>query len=475
MKGRLVCFCLAFCIAAGVAKAEDFPRGRVIPHVTCAGEPDQSYALYLPAHYDPSKKWPAIFAFDPGGEGERPAKLLQPAAEKYGYLVVASNNSRNGPLVVSVEAMKALWTDSRQRFSINEHRIYATGFSGGARMAMLFGLSLPGQVQGVIPAGAGLPLQIEVKSPPSFAVYAVVGIRDFNYGEMKDLDKRWAEWGEPHRLEVTEGKHRWPSQEVFMRAIEWMELQAMKSRLLAPNPDRLSALLAARLDRARELQKAGETAQAYRECEFILDDFHGLRDVSEVDAFMSEMRKSADIPKLLKKEKKREEDREWLDTFFRSQLATVEANIADPTTNAMLLRQSITALEIGSLRRRIKNGKDEDRSIVADRQLQRILVTGLENADFYFQRKEPARALASLELAVLVRPDSPELQFLVARALALNHHKREALKALAKAAKLGFSSSERIERESAFAPLRQDSRYAETLAKIRAQSQSGRH
>jgi pimeloyl-ACP methyl ester carboxylesterase len=475
VRARIFSLCLAFCIGTTVASPEDFPRGRVISRVECAGDPGQSYALYLPTHYDALKKWPAIYAFDPMGQGSRPAELLQPAAEKYGYLVVASNNSRNGPLAVSVEAMQALWTDSRLRFSIDEQRIYAVGFSGGARMAMLFGLSLPGHVQGVIPAGAGLPLGIEVKPPPSLAVYAIVGIRDFNYGEMKDLDRRWAEWGAPHRLEVTEGEHRWPSHEVFTRAIEWMELQGIKSRILAPNPDRLGALLEARLGRARELEKAGRTAQAYRECEFTLGDFRGLRDTSEVEAFMSGMRKSADIKKLLKKEQKREENREQLDALFTSQLATVQEYIADPATNPAALRESIRALDIHSLRRDMKSGKNEDRSIVADRQVQRILVAGWEDANSYFQRKEPARALASLELAALVRPESPEVQFLFARALALEDQKREALKALAKAAELGFSSCERIEREPAFAPLRQDPQYADTLAKIRARAQSGHH
>ena len=83
--------------------------------------------------------------------------------------------------------------------------------------------------------------------------------------------------------------------------------------------------------------------------------------------------------------------------------------------------------------------------------------------------------MKSLEVAALGQPQNPEIQFLMARALALDHDERNALKALAKAAELGFSSPERIEREPAFAPLRQDPRYAATLAKIRAHSESGNH
>ena len=472
MKARFFSLFLISCIAVSVAKPEDFPRGRVIQQVACADAPNQGYALYLPTRYDPSKKWPAIFAFDPMGQGARPAELLQPAAEKYGYIVVASNNSRNGPMPVSMEAMQAMWIDSRRRLAIDDERIYSTGFSGGARIAMQFGLMLRGRVQGVIPAGAGLPAGAPVQSPPSFAVYAIVGIRDFNFGEMKQLDDRWDGWGLPHHLEVTAEKHRWPAQESFTRAIEWMELQAVKSRMLAPDPELLNALWAARLRHALELEKAGKIAQAYRAGEFILADFRGLREVTEAEELMGKLRASADIAKLLKKEERREAYREQLDAQFTSQLATVQANIAAPAFDRAMLQRSIAALEIDSLRREIENGKDEDRSIVADRQIQRILVGSLEDAEQYWQRKEPGRALASLQLTSLVRPESAEVQFLMARALAANHNERDALKALAKAAELGFSSRERIENEPAFDPLRQDPQYARILARIQARAQT---
>jgi dienelactone hydrolase len=473
MKAQLVSFCMAVCLAATVASPEDFPRGRVVSRVECAVVAGQSYALYLPGAYDPSKKWPALYAFDPMGEGARPAKLLRPAAEKYGYVIFASNNSRNGPIAPSLEAMQAVWVDSHQRFSIDNDRIYAAGFSGAARIAMRFGLGLPGRVRGVIAAGAGLPLDLKPASPLSFAVYAVVGIRDFNYPEMKNLDRQLAAWGVPHHLEVTGQDHSWPSQEVFMRSVEWMELQGIKTRLLAPDADLTGKLFTARLERVRELKRAGRITDAYGESESILVDFQGLNDVSQAEALKSEIEKSVDIKKLLRREEKREAHRERLDAKLTTELALIRVQIADPTTDAPALQRSIAELDTNSLRREAANNKDEDRRIVAFRQTQRILVVGYEDAMLYFDRGEPARALASLELAALVRPDSPDLQFLMARAMALTHQEKKALKALGKAADLGWDSPERIENEPAFAPLRQDPEYAETLAKIRSRLKKG--
>lgn len=50
---------------AVTAQAEEIPRGVAVPRVECKGEPKQSYARYLPSSYDPAKKWPALYIFEP--------------------------------------------------------------------------------------------------------------------------------------------------------------------------------------------------------------------------------------------------------------------------------------------------------------------------------------------------------------------------------------------------------------------------
>ena len=49
----------------------------------------------------------------------------QAAAEQYGYIVAASNNSRNGPYAVSMAAAQAMMTDVSRRFSIDPRRVYS--------------------------------------------------------------------------------------------------------------------------------------------------------------------------------------------------------------------------------------------------------------------------------------------------------------------------------------------------------------
>src|SRR5437868_7607347 len=134
----LVCLLLISCTAALVAQQAAAPllKGVINDRVVCRDAPDQSYALYVPSNYTPAKKWAMLYAFDPEARGGLPVKLFKDAAEKYGYIVVGSWNSQNGPVRPQVDALRAMWSDTHQRFAIDNQRIYMTGFSGGARMAV---------------------------------------------------------------------------------------------------------------------------------------------------------------------------------------------------------------------------------------------------------------------------------------------------------------------------------------------------
>jgi len=135
------------------------PPGRVIERIGCYGDPAESYALYLPSNYTPARKWPIVYAFDPMARGRVPVDKYQEVAERYGYILVASNNSRNGPLYLSMGASQAIWQDTHVRFPLAPRRAYATtGFSGGARVACALGRMAAGEVAGVIGMGAGFPL-----------------------------------------------------------------------------------------------------------------------------------------------------------------------------------------------------------------------------------------------------------------------------------------------------------------------------
>ena len=72
-------------------------------------------------------------------------------------------------------------------FSIDDQRVYLTGFSGGARVAISVAFWLKDLVAGVIACGAGFPTDVPTSSPRSFVLFAVAGTEDFNNPEVQSV------------------------------------------------------------------------------------------------------------------------------------------------------------------------------------------------------------------------------------------------------------------------------------------------
>src|SRR5512140_3935066 len=105
-RASLVALC--FLSFASGAVQDGFPRGTIVEKVACLKQPAQTYALYLPSTYDPQIPRPILYCFDPGARGRVPVELFKEPAEKLSYIVVGSNNSRNGPWGPIYEAIQAM-------------------------------------------------------------------------------------------------------------------------------------------------------------------------------------------------------------------------------------------------------------------------------------------------------------------------------------------------------------------------------
>ncbi len=107
-------------------------RGKIVDRLATIDDPQQSYALYLPSQYSPDRRWPVLYVFDPFARGKTAVEVYQAAAEKYGYIVAGSNNSKNGPVAEQLEAARILWNDTHRRFAIDKDRCTWRGISGDA-------------------------------------------------------------------------------------------------------------------------------------------------------------------------------------------------------------------------------------------------------------------------------------------------------------------------------------------------------
>ena len=295
MKRRLFFLALPLAAALSVTCAQgaaEIPVGQIVD-VTCAADDSQSYAVYVPSNYKPDHEWKLILAFDAGARGRQGVERFQAAAEKYGYIVAGSNNSRNGSWDVSMTAADTMATDVLKRFKIDWHHMYTTGQSGGARVAMKVAME-SGNIAGVIASSAGFPDPSEPESMLNFPVYGTAGTEDFNYLEMRSFDNLLTS---PHHVEIFEGTHTWLSSELAMRAIEWMELEAMKADISPRNPAFVKTILDKRLAEAKALPN--EFAR-YRALNAIVIDFGKLADVSAIEAQANELKKHKDIEEAAK-------------------------------------------------------------------------------------------------------------------------------------------------------------------------------
>jgi dienelactone hydrolase len=276
--------------AAAVAYGQDLPRGQIVDTVECKTDPAQHYALYLPSHYSPARKWSVIFAFDPGARGRAGVERFQTAAEKYGYIVAGSLNSRNGPWEPSLEAAKAMMADVVRRFSIDTKRIYTAGQSGGARVAL--GIALESnQIAGVFASSAGFPDEVQ-KSVP-FPIFGKTAVDDFNYLELKALDRVVTT---PHRVVVTEGGHAWMSSETAVEAVGWMEVQAMKSGRGARDPELLDRIFSERVAKVNAQANAhNDGLEAVLALDSLAADFQGLKDVSKFTQRAAALRNQKEV------------------------------------------------------------------------------------------------------------------------------------------------------------------------------------
>jgi poly(3-hydroxybutyrate) depolymerase len=290
------------------AAAEELARGRVLERVVCEADSEQAYALYLPSGYTAEKRWPILYAFDPEARGRIPVELFQEAAEKYGWIVVGSLNSRNGPMKGSIAASDAMWNDTHARFSVDDKRVYTTGFSGGARVAVWVAYLCQGCAAGVIACGAGFHTQLAptASTPPAsipFLFFGTVGTDDFNFGELKKLDDVLNIIGLAHRVQMFEGGHMWAPKELCTRAVEWMELEAMKTGRRQRDEALIADLWTKDVERARAAEGAKKVYDAYNAYAALVADFRTLRDVAEFERKLAQLRETAEVKQALKEEK----------------------------------------------------------------------------------------------------------------------------------------------------------------------------
>jgi dienelactone hydrolase len=443
-------------VAAGEERG--FPTGEVIPSVTAAQAPDQTYALYLPSQYTPERRWPIIIAFDPAARGRLPVERFREAAEEYGYIVVGSNNSRNGPLEPIYAAAEAMWDDSQRRFSVDPARIYMTGFSGGSRAAWRLATETKA-VAGVIGCGAGPFPEMDPTGSLPFAYCGVIGRLDMNFLEMRDLDVALGKLGLAHRLLIFEGGHEWPPARSLVEAVEWMELQAMRSGRAPKRDQFVESLVERESSRARDLESAGRPLDAYEAYERLARDLEGLVPAEAVREQADRLGSSEAVRKALESRARLERQQESRLNLLRERFWKIRNRPFDPKNEMNELRwwRSETRPVLAVLDRPADH--DPDELLTARRVYDYLWRTSMEHAAVHFRSRDYGKVALVIEIGLLVRPGDPTALYNLACARAQTGRTRKALDALEAAVAAGFGNLAHIGQDTDLDPIRDEPRF----------------
>ncbi len=411
--------------------------GTVNPKVACSLNPAQSYALYLPSGFSTNRQWPILFLFDPFAQGRVAAEVVQPAAERFGYIVAASNNSKNGPMGGSREAAIAMWDDTQLRLPVDTRRRYVAGLSGGARVAASVALSCGDRVAGVIADAAGFPPGAAPPRPLSFAYFAAVGNADFNYAEFVSLRRQLDKAEAKYRIRVFEGSHGWAPTQVWLEAFNWMDIQAMASGKLPPDSSRIAATLQEDLARARTFEATNDSLAAFREYQSIVRDFSGLADVGVAKAKLAELTKSQAVRAAEKREA----------SELREQKLLVE-------TPSLQMQKLLTG-ELGAdgfsrlladiCRLKSKTRRAGPDALVLRRALSQLVVQAYDSGETCLEKRNFNAAVGYFHLAAEGSSNPGFAHYQQARAWAAGSHRKEMMAELRLALSGGYHESSALD------------------------------
>ncbi len=255
---------------------DSFPQGKIIDSIICKTDPSQSYALYVPAQKK-KEALPLVYCFDPHGDGALPLRKYKALADQYGYILIGSNNSKNGnDWPTTAQVWNSLFSDTQKRLTFNSNRIYTCGFSGGAKAASYVALHYS-EIKGVIANSAGLPDGTPAGNFNfSFSFTGVAGNGDMNRTDLVALNNALDSTPTRHRLILFDGKHEWMPAAAMNLAFCGLELDAMYSKLVPVNDSLIAAYVNESKKKVSGYLQISHLVQAAAECHLSINLLNGI-------------------------------------------------------------------------------------------------------------------------------------------------------------------------------------------------------
>jgi dienelactone hydrolase len=439
---------------------ELFAVGAFVEGIACENDPSQTYTLYLPTAYEKVGEYPVLFIFDPRGRSVRAAELFRAAAERYGWILLSSDNTRSdGPWEPNIRAVSAMWPELK-RFAYDPRRIYAAGFSGGAMVAWSLGEGTKA-LAGVISSGSRPRDAASPSVEVPFAHFGAAGAAEFNYRPTRELDSIAAAAGAPHRFESFPGPHAWMPPEIALESVEWMEIQAMRAQTRPLDDSLVEELFEKDKAKAEALESAGKILEAQRRYAAIARTFDGLLDLEKVEQKALSLEASSQF----KQERKRERDAFSYEQILRTNTARAIKHLKN-SDRPLGANRLANELRLSAMQRTAR--EDSYKGMAAQRALNSLQ----SFLAFYLPRdllaeKDFGRAAVVLELATQITPNRPIVWYNLACSCAQIGQTEKAMAALGRAVDVGYRNPDYLDTDSDMDPLRNQPGFTEIVQRLR--------
>jgi pimeloyl-ACP methyl ester carboxylesterase len=460
-------FSLFFLLQVFASQSFLFPqvsaKEQVTDTVKCRVAIGQSYSLYRPAQYDSKKSWPVIFIFDPAARGRTGVNTFIEAGRKYGFILACSNNSHNGPLGDNFTAAAAMLQDVEERFTVDQKRIYAAGFSGGSRFALAFAVK-DKEISGVIGCGAGLPNDRNFlpSGNSGFLYYGLAGTRDMNYLEMHELPGFFSNQTRViSYLRTFSGGHQWPGSDLITEAVEWFVLQAMNRKIIPADQTFLSYIENKTQNMINSQLSAGNQVDAIEYMRFAKRDFQGTPFASRMTQLLTDSEISAEYHKATRKwDKMAAAEQEKREKYLNYLSEIVNSGSVPDSASAWWKNEASSLI-------RLRDKGNPENSQMASRVLNFISILCSEQGTSYYRNKFYPQAAFLFEICTLSDSENQNNYYNLARSLAGSGKSKESVDALSAAMNHGFNSRKTVESDPAFGKMRDDTRYNALIIKMK--------
>lgn len=379
-----------------VSQVSDYPIGEIVDSIAVSKTSNETFALYLPSNYKPNTLSPIVFIFDPAARGKIGIHPFIKAAEKYNYILICSNDSKNGPYDQNFAIASRLFDHIFSNFNINPKRIYTAGFSGGARLASSIAVSNE-HIQGVIACGAGIASsQILFHNDLHFSYAAIVGDQDMNLLEMYETRDYITKFKVSNALFVYDMDHKWPSQEQILEALDWMQLEAYKKGLTKRNDDIIKSSYNSFYKKARKLESAHKLVYAQELYKGIIKNFNFYYQLDSI----KEKLKALKVNKALLKEKKE------LEGIFEQERSLSKMFVDRFYTDIDKSKPKLKwwESEINKLKKQ-ENAASNNKKKMLSRLQYKIFATAIEEVNLNQIDKNSNQAIFCYDICILIYPD----------------------------------------------------------------------